>query len=202
MTNAGNILREARIASRKTITDISETTKIKEKFLEALETSCWEVLPNFSIAQGFARNFAQAVGVSPELVVALLRRDFPQTQITQIREGVSLKPQSIWTPATTLMVVVAATLILLGAYLGNQYMQFAAPPALQVRGVEAKDGALLVSGFTSPNATVEVNGRKVLVDSDGNFRVEIQEYELMNSQIQIQAVSRSGKKTVVSKKID
>lgn len=201
MKNAGNILREAREASQKTITEISQATKIKEKFLEAIEDSSWDALPNFSIAQGFARNYAQAVGVNPELVVALLRRDFPQYRnVTHLTE-ISLKPQSIWTPRTTILAATAGTLILLGAYLGNQYMQFVAPPALHVGQVEIGNEGILVSGYTVPTATVEVNGKRVLVESDGKFSTQLEKSDLINSQIQVQAVSRNGKKTMVTKEI-
>ncbi|MDO8599783.1 MAG: helix-turn-helix domain-containing protein [bacterium] len=202
MKSAGSILREARVASEKTIEDISRITKIKEKFLQALEGSEWGSLPNFPIAQGFARNYAQAVGVNPSFVVALLRRDFPQNYNLGKTQEVSLKPQSFWTPKTTVIVVVFLCLLLFGAYLGSQYLQFFAPPSLKITQVEASGGKITVSGTTSSSATVEINGKRVLVGTDGSFSAQLEKEDLINSQVQVQAISRNGKMSSFSKRID
>lgn len=201
MRSAGTILKETREAKKKTLAQVSRRTKIKQKFLTALEESDWASLPNFSVAQGFARAFALNVGADPSLVAALIRRDFPETRITQIGEGISLRPESIWTPKATIIASVIICLALLVIYLGRQYLQFVAPPPLSV-SVSDSENAIGVTGKTSPSATVEVNGRPVLVKSDGTFNTEVERQDLINSGVLVQATSRTGKKTTVSKPVD
>lgn len=201
MRTAGVVLKEAREAQKRTLAQVSRRTRIKQKFLTALEDSDWASLPNFSVAQGFARVFALNVGADPNLVAALIRRDFPPSKITQIGEGISLGPQSIWTPKATIITSIVLCLALLGTYLGRQYFQFAAPPRLSV-SVSDSDSVIGVTGMTSPSATVEVNGRPVLVESDGSFKTEVAKQDLINSSVYVQATSRTGKKSTVSKPVD
>lgn len=195
MKTAGSILQEYRENCQKSVSEISRQTKIKEKFLEALEASDWGSLPNFAVAQGFAKSYARVVAANPDHVAALLRRDFPQAAALTNTHEMALTHVSFWTPKTTILVVAGVTLAILGIYLGRQYMLFAAPPLLEV--VASKSGAsVLVSGKTLPGATVEVAGRRVLVAEDGSFKLELATDEVSGKSINVQATSRTGQKTV------
>lgn len=201
MKNAGSVLKDAREAKHRTIQQIAEITRIKEKFLIALENCDWKNLPEFTTTQGFARSFAVVVGANPKLVAALLRRDYPQQIKINSRQEISLHKSSVWTPKTTLLAVSSVIFLILGFYLVNQYLLFAAAPSLQINKIENKDGTIFVTGKTLPTATVEVNNRSVLVENDGTFQVEIENQDLINSQVEVTATSRTGKTTAISKKI-
>jgi cytoskeletal protein RodZ len=201
MKNAGSILKEARLAKRRTIRQIAEKTRIKEKFLIALEECDWDSLPGFSITQGFANSFAQAVDANPQLVAALLRRDYPQAAFSKPGEEMPLAKPSLWTPKTTLFSVIGIAIAILGFYLVRQYILFAAPPSLQVSKIEERGNTILVSGKTAPTATIDINHRSVLVESDGSFQTEIESQDLINSEVQVKATSRTGKTTTINKKI-
>lgn len=201
MKTAGDILREAREKQERTLSQISRQTRIKERFLSALEDCDWVNLPNFAVAQGFARNYAQIVGASPTHVIALLRRDFPQAKIKRRTDEVSLRPRSLWTPKTTVFVIVLVTLFALGGYLTREYLLFTASPVLNLEKMVADSKLVIVSGKTLPDATVQINGKSVLVNQNGEFKMEIERRELINSTIEIQAISRTGKKTVVEEQV-
>lgn len=202
MRSAGTILKEAREAKKKTLSQVARKTRIKEKFLSALEDSDWGKLPNFTVAQGFARVYAQNVEANPSLVAALLRRDFPQSQGVSYTREVALYPSSLWTPKTTIFVTILLSLAFLGFYLGRQYFQFSAPPPLKLTEVKVGKDSVDVIGKTSASATVEVNGRPVLVENDGTFRTEIAKQDLINSAVYVEATSRTGKKSTVSKPVE
>lgn len=199
--SAGALLKGAREQKEKSLSSISRQTRIKEKFLEALENSDWANLPNMTIAQGFARSYAQAVDLNPSFIAALLRRDFPVIRTRQSGDEIALRQGSIWTPRTTIFAVVGTTLLFLAIYLGNQYFQFAAPPHLEFTRVEKGSNGILVLGKTTPSATVEVNGRPVLVEQDGTFKVELQSQDLIDSKVEAEATSRGGKKSFLSKEV-
>lgn len=201
MKNAGSILREAREAKYKKIHQIAEKTRIKEKFLIALENNDWENLPDFPSTQGFAQSFAAAVGANPKLIAALLRRDYPQEALARKYDEMSLTKTSLWTPRTTILTVIGVTVAILGFYLIRQYILFAAPPSLEITNIEEKGNTILVSGKTVPSATVDVNRRSVLVENDGTFQTEIESQDLINSEVVVKATSRTGKTTTISKKI-
>lgn len=191
-------MKHAREEAVLTIPEIAEKTKIKEKFLIALEESHWSTLPNFPIASGFVRSYAQAVGVDINLALALLRRDFPTGGYSNLpTQDLPVNPRFIWTPKTTLATAIVVTLLLIGGYLFRQYMLFVAPPPLKVETSKTTNG-LLVSGKTAPSATLEVNKRQVLLEKDGKFEIELDRADL-GEKVEIKATSRSGKSTTVSR---
>lgn len=200
MKTAGAILRDSRESCQKTLSEISRQTRIKEKFLEALETSDWTSLPNFAVAQGFAKNYAQAVNANLEHVAALLRRDFPQGKVWAKTAEMTLEPPAFWTPKTTILVVTGVTVAVLGAYLVRQYMLFAAPPPLEV-SITNGGSSVVVFGKTLPGATVEVAGRSVLVANDGSFRLELSQGEVAGRNISVESTSRTGQKTQLEKAV-
>lgn len=200
MKTAGQLLKEAREKSEKTLEHIARETKIKEKFLLALENADYPVLPNLSVAQGFAANYAQAVGLNSQVITALLRRDFPSGNKVSKTYEPFLADRRAWTPRTTLFTAVLITVLILGFYLARQYMLFAGAPPLKIEKVVLGPEAVLVTGNTSPAATVTVSGEPVLVDKAGNFSAEIEKSKL-GAVLEIRAVSRAGKTTVVKKSV-
>src|SRR3989344_4498802 len=170
MRTVGTILKEAREAKGWSIEKISRETKIKEKFLFALEESDWSALPNLTVASGFVRSYAQVVGVDPELTTALIRRDFPPTASTAKAKEQPLGGHRIWTPQNTVAAALIIVVLLIALYLGRQYFLFVAPPSLKVE-TQTRGNEIVISGKTAPNSTVEVNSRSILLEKDGTFSV-------------------------------
>lgn len=202
MRTAGSVLKEARERQGKTVPHVARQTRIKEKFLAALEESDWACLPNFAVAHGFARSYASAVGANLNLVLALLRRDFPKHQ--PVRGAVNLPVQraSLWTPRATIFAAVLVILVAAGGYLIKEYIQFSAPPALALEPIKLSGRTVVVSGRTTPNATVDINGQPVLVDGSGGFKMELDRKDLTNSLVEVEAVSRTGKKSTLKQSVD
>lgn len=199
MTTASAVLKEARGKKGRSLKEVSQETKIKEKFLAALEEEDYSALPGFPVALGFAKSAAAAVGADADLVAALVRRDFPREEVPKKGREMPLIPRSFWTPRTTILATGILTVLVLGGYLVRQYLNFSSPPPLEVRSVNAQDGRVQVQGKTMPSATIEVNGRPVLVSQDGSFYFEGESSE--EGIVEIQAESRTGKKTVVRKQL-
>ena len=200
MRTVGTVLKEARVNLGWSIDKISRDTKIKEKFLIALEESRWVSLPNFSVASGFVRSYAQTVGVEPNVTLALLRRDFPESPKEFEKQEISLSGRPIWTPRATLITAISLSLLIIFGYLIRQYLLFVAPPPLEVQ-ITPSETQLLISGKTAPTATLEVNRHPVLLEKDGTFRFEIDKSDL-GEKIEIKATSRSGKSKTIEKPVD
>jgi cytoskeleton protein RodZ len=67
----GRILQEAREAQGHTLEEVEKVTRIRAKFLEALEADNFAALPSATHARGFLRNYAQFLGLEPEQILAL-----------------------------------------------------------------------------------------------------------------------------------
>ncbi|NLO28347.1 MAG: helix-turn-helix domain-containing protein [Actinobacteria bacterium] len=75
MLDIGNRLREARIRKGLTIKDVEEATKIRSKYLEALEEEDFEVLPGPVFVKAFLRTYASFLKVDADDVVEEYRSD-------------------------------------------------------------------------------------------------------------------------------
>lgn len=67
----GRILREKRESLGLTVEDIEDKTKIRRRYVEALENGDWTVLPGRVYARGFVRSYAEVIGLDG---VELLQR--------------------------------------------------------------------------------------------------------------------------------
>jgi hypothetical protein len=62
MPEIGPTLREARMRARIDISEIETTTKIRAKYLRALENEEWDLLPGPTYVKTFLRTYAEALG--------------------------------------------------------------------------------------------------------------------------------------------
>ena len=69
MPPIGETLREARMRQKLSIADVEERTKIRAKYLRALENEEWGALPGSTFVKTFLRTYAEVVGVDPHLLV-------------------------------------------------------------------------------------------------------------------------------------
>jgi cytoskeleton protein RodZ len=69
MPDIGATLREARMRQRLDISDIEMRTKIRAKYLRALENEEWELLPGTTFVKSFLRTYAEELGLDSRLVL-------------------------------------------------------------------------------------------------------------------------------------
>ncbi|QQE80869.1 RodZ domain-containing protein [Alicyclobacillus sp. SO9] len=63
MAEVGQVLRRKREELGLSLDDIQTKTKIRKRYLEAIETGDWSVLPGDVYARGFVRSYADALGL-------------------------------------------------------------------------------------------------------------------------------------------
>ena len=71
MSELGRLLREARTAKEHGLADVESATRIRQKYLEALESGDFAKLPRGTVARGFLRTYASFLGLDVE---EMLRR--------------------------------------------------------------------------------------------------------------------------------
>jgi cytoskeleton protein RodZ len=69
MPDIGASLREERMRSRIDITEIEAQTKIRAKYLRALENEEWDLLPGPTYVKTFLRTYADALGLDGRMLV-------------------------------------------------------------------------------------------------------------------------------------
>src|SRR5436309_7637359 len=70
----GEVLKRTRSRRKVDIRTVEQQTKIRIKYLRALENEEWDVLPGPAYAKGFLRTYAQFLGLDGDALVDEYRR--------------------------------------------------------------------------------------------------------------------------------
>ena len=184
----GEALRSAREAKGVDVARVERDTKIRARYIEALESGEYRDLPGAVYTKGFLRNYGLYLGLDPEYLIDLYRLETrvgradqpavpsPPRPIGRRRRGLVVEPG----------VLVAAILtILVGglvAYLGFEFVTFARTPDLRITDPRGNvqswtERMYTVRGVTARNARVEISGLgenpSVVADGDGRFEVTV-----------------------------
>ena len=204
MKTIGQILKDARERKKYSPKKLEDLTKIKVLFVEALEKEKWGDLPPFPTVLGFVKSIANTLGLEANAAVAVLKRDYPP-KIVAINPKPDVSSKFVWGPKLTFAVGVGITLALILGYLFFQYSKFISPPSLSISspqdGQIVTENFVVVEGATDTDATITANNQPVITDQDGKFSTQLDVSE-GTKEVIIKAVSRSGKETTVSRKIE
>ena len=82
MAEIGETLRETRMRRRIDMTEVEAATKIRAKYLRALENEEWDLLPGPTFVKTFLRTYAEYLELDPQILVEEYRQRFerPSTQ--------------------------------------------------------------------------------------------------------------------------
>ncbi len=185
----GEVLRAAREAKGVDLPRVERETKIRERYLSALERGEYRELPGSVYTKGFLRNYGAYLGLDPEYLIDLYRLE---TSTAVERPAAPAPPRPLGgrqsrTFVVTPTVVVAAILtIFVGAfiaYVGYNLVQFARQPELRITDPPGPvsnhtELTMTLRGVTEPNASVVVSNLRenptVRADADGNFEVTVE----------------------------
>jgi len=81
MSDLGALLRKAREQRGYTLDDIQEVTKIRKRYLEAIENGEYKVLPGSFYVRAFVKTYAETVGLDAEEVLRLYQKELPKPAV-------------------------------------------------------------------------------------------------------------------------
>lgn len=94
MSDLGQLLKKARTERGISLDDIQESTKIRKRYLEAIEEGNYKALPGNFYVRAFIKSYAETVGLDPDEVLRLYRNVIPETHVEQTVEPVIRKRRS------------------------------------------------------------------------------------------------------------
>jgi transcriptional regulator with XRE-family HTH domain len=157
MSAIGPTLREARLRDGWDIAEVEERTKIRAKYLRALENEEWSLLPGPTYTKGFLRTYGEVLGIDWRLLVDEYKREWEEPHepdLVPVRTTLPYDPRQRgprrlgrWIGALALIVVLALGFVLVGR-LGSGTPAPKAPPAQKPAGV-----GVSVSGASGTTAT-------------------------------------------------
>jgi cytoskeleton protein RodZ len=116
MGQLGELLRKAREEKGLSLQQAEEATKIRAAYLQALEEETLDLLPAQVYVKGFIRNYASALGLHPQEVLALYKESAapqPDTPIPSMLDE-PLRPLSLrrlWPLGVALLVLALAAAV-------------------------------------------------------------------------------------------
>jgi len=185
-TKLGEVLRTAREARFIDLARVERDTKIRVRYLTALESGDYRDLPGTVYTRGFLRNYGLYLGLDPEYLVDLYRLEIGSVAD---RPTLPIPPQPIGDRQQRPLVVssgaVAAVILTLlvaafAVYLVGELLTFARTPELEITDpaadLPAYEGTqYLVHGVTEPNSTITTDGLRenpsAKADAEGAFSV-------------------------------
>ena len=164
----GQTLRAAREGKRWDIPRAERETRIRARYLTALEAGDYRDLPDPVYTRGFVRNYAQYLGLDPDWCLDLYRLE---THPGEARPAPAVsRPTSVEARGTTLITTsrlvrlsLLVVVVAFVAYLAYQFLTFAGTPVLTVTDpptdLAAYEGtSYVVRGETVPDAEITVDG--------------------------------------------
>ncbi|HEX2195017.1 MAG TPA: RodZ domain-containing protein [Candidatus Limnocylindria bacterium] len=185
----GEVLRAAREARGVDLARVERDTKIRARYLSALERGAYRELPGPVYTKGFLRNYGAYLGLDTEYLVDLYRLESASAAVERPTVPAGPRPISsrrsgafVLTPGAVVGALLTVGVLVLAIYLGYEIMTFAGIPDLRVvqpagdvNGYEADQ--ITFVGETEPNSrvTAETANRKteVTADADGSFEVTV-----------------------------
>jgi cytoskeleton protein RodZ len=183
----GEMLQLARERKGVDLYRAERDTKIRLRYLAALEDSDFDELPGAVYTKGFLRNYAIYLGLDPDEVLERWHREMELLQTEEPNVAVAPPPRPLTTPRTLvhlspgLLVTGLVVLVVIGfvTYLGLQLMRYVESPEVHlttpstlVSEVNAEQTTL--GGTAGPGAIVNVraSGGQLLTtiaDADGSW---------------------------------
>ena len=94
MAEIGATLRAARMSARIDVSEIEAQTKIRAKYLRALENEEWDLLPGPTFVRSFLRTYAQALGLDAKALVEEYRLNYERPSEAALEPIVSTPSSS------------------------------------------------------------------------------------------------------------
>ena len=144
-------------------------TKIRAKYLGALERGDYRELPGSVYTKGFLRNYALYLGLDPDEILVQWRRERGDGNSTV--EPVIVVPRPLiaprqgltFSPAIVVAALMTIVLIAFGTYLAVQVLRFGKPPTIAVTApatavsdVDETATTYVLQGTTIPHGTVNI----------------------------------------------
>ena len=171
MFEIGNSLREARLRQELDFNEVERRTKIRGKYLRALEEEQFELLPGPTYVKGFLRTYADVLGLDGQLYVDEYNSRFvvgedeaglrPRRSTVRQKRNRRLESNVV---LVALAAIALVTALVIGAWKsgggGGTKPQFDRPAVKATKSSVPPTGVLLVIRAKGGNSLLEIHARR------------------------------------------
>lgn len=207
MKTVGEILKNKREEKKVELETVENNTKIRKKFLQALEADEWQSLPSVIYARGFIKNYAEWLGLDSAYVLSVYRRQLGRNEKEKIIPAGVSQPlnESFFriTPGKIMTVFISLILLVFFFWLFGQYRAAFMEPRIEWKTPKdneiIRNEKLILSGQVEKGASLTLNGQPLEV-KEGKFYKEL-EVSSGTIQLNLEATNKFGKKTEMKRTV-
>ena len=201
----GKKLKEARRKQKLTLEQAEETTKVRSKYLAAIEADRWREFPSRVYVLGFVKRYSEYLGLNSREILSEFNREFGSSPQIFTPRSRSEKPveRVIITPRLVIGIFIVIFVAGIIGYIVYSVNKFSKPPQIEITAptaeiVDKKD--IVIEGNTSDTAIVEINSQLVNVDDKGHFSQPVELTPGVNY-FEVRSKSRLGEESTKVLKI-
>ncbi len=203
------ILKKARERAGLSLQEAESKTKIRAKYLKALEEGQYNKLPADVYVRGFLQAYCRLLNLNYQKIVQLYNRERGiHSSLQKIKEPQMPKPirspKIIITPKTIIIGGLILAFLLISGYIWYQFSKFTSPPTLEIiypqNNLQVDTNSIVVEGKTDPVAELFINEQAISINPDGTFKTLISLQQGVNL-IKFSAKNKLGKETVIERQI-
>ena len=210
----GLIIKDARKKKEVSLQQAEMDTKIRIKYLIALEKDDYSNMPADVYNIGFLIRYCDYLNIDKNKYLRQYKEEkkvydeINKKNIQPSKKGIispgrpdtfKNKLRFVLTPQILTTTVIIFLVFGILGYIWFQVKSFAAPPHLDVNNpaeqIIVSEKKILISGKTDPVAELRINGRVAGIQENGNFSQNVELIEGINT-IEIKAYNKANKETV------
>jgi cytoskeletal protein RodZ len=183
MADIGSLLRETRMRERIDITTVESATKIRAKYLRALENEEWDQLPGPTFVRTFLRTYAEYLQLDAKMLVEDYKQRFERPAGQDLmpfaargsNRGRAPRPPRVvppWAIVGVIVVLLLVALFALGSFGDDSEPDVAATPTPAKTSTAKKGNKKATAKKRKPAATPKTVSLQILPDAEVNVCLE------------------------------
>ena len=205
----GQILKTRRLEKGLTIEEVSQETKITQKYIRALENDDYKAFDSFIFASGFIKIYGKFLGLQTDKLIALYRRELkPSEQDSKsATNNLNKRKFSIkgyLTAENIVKALLGLFVLAIFSYIYVDFYKYQESPKINLiyptENFTTHDSTISIKGVTNINSDIYINDNQIPVNPDFTFEYTLTLTPGIN-EILIKAVNQINKSKTTEKKI-
>lgn len=200
--SAGQILKSERLKKNIPFEEVEKETKIRIRYIQAIENGDYDILPSSVYAIGFLKRYANFLAINSTKLIKLYKQEadiyhisanskiIPSRQIKEIK--------LLITPKLIAIGFVSVIVLSLFIYMGFSISGLLSAPDLEIfypiDQAKVNQEVIIVEGKTEETAKLFINDHEVVLDENGAFIQEVKLEKGLNK-LKIVSQNKINKKT-------
>ncbi len=202
MITVGEILQKQRLKKNLTISDIEKKTKIRAKYLLALEKNNFSFFSSKIYIIGVIKNYSRILGLDEKKVLAVFIRDYEKKEEISFKKKINedyLKPEA--KKILRVIFIFLGTIFLI--YFFYQIYIYFSPPKLEIlspkQTVFKTEEKIKIIGKTDKEALIIIGNQRIYQNKEGVFEYDFPLKKGENI-LKIELTGVNGRKSIIEKK--